>query len=61
MTARLVTPDGIVDRHARIAVGLPVQPADHFGARIHLLTFAPSLPTAFMDRTRELRGLVGVR
>jgi hypothetical protein len=57
----LTTSDGIVDRHARIAVGLPIQPADHFGARIHLLTFAPSLPSAFMGRVRELRGLVGVR
>jgi len=56
--------NAIVWRHARLAVGLDVQPADHFAERIHGLSTVPDMPgcdTSFMARTRELRGLVGVR
>lgn len=49
-------------RHARIAVGLDVQPADHFAERLAGLgPWVADSDASFMERTRQLRGLVGVR
>lgn len=54
--------DAIVDRHARLANGLDVQPADHFADRLlGLGDWVADSDGSFMDRTRQLRGLVGVR
>lgn len=51
--------DMIIDRHARIAVGLDIQPAEHFAVRIVGLPISPTTPGLFLSRTRELRNLTG--
>lgn len=54
--------DAILDRHARLAVGLDIQPADHFAERLAGLgPWVVDSDASFMERTRQLRGLVGVR
>lgn len=51
--------DAIAWRHARIATGLDVQPAEHFAVRIVGLPISPTTPGLFLSRTRELRNLTG--
>lgn len=51
--------EAVVDRHARIAVGLDIQPAEHFAVRIVGLPISPTTPGLFLSRTRELRNLTG--
>lgn len=59
-TAAYLFNDAIVDRHARLANSLDVQPADEFAERIaHLPQDGKALVPSFMDRTRQFRRVFG--
>lgn len=51
--------DTVVDRHARLANGLDVQPASEFADRIAHLPVSGGRAPSFMARTRSLRAVFG--
>lgn len=50
----------VVNRHARLATGLDVQPAVEFAERIaHLPSDGKAVPPSFLARTRTFRDVFG--